>query len=116
VQYPPREVCRSCLGNRLVWREVDGGGEVLSSVELHNSLETWFQERLPWAIASVMLDCGVVALVHVAPGARESGTRVVVRNVADSSGESALYAIPVKDRDLDHGDLDSLLKEYGLQS
>ena len=116
IQYPPREICRTCLGSNLEWAEIDGGGVVLACCELSNSLEPWFQERLPWTIASTRLDIGLNLLTHVVPAAAQAGTRVLVKNVADTSGEGVLCAIPDDDRDLERGSLDALLKEYRVVS
>ncbi len=69
VQYPPRELCRQCLGDSLVWRSTPGSGRMLSRVELHHSLWEYFKRRLqekPWPVASVRLDCGVIVFAHLA--------------------------------------------------
>lgn len=69
VQYPPRELCSRCLGDALVWRPTPGSGRLVSSLELHHSLWEYFKRRMadkPWPVASVRLDCGVIAFAHLA--------------------------------------------------
>ena len=112
MQYPPRELCRTCLSASLDWALVEEGGEVLTTVDLHHSLEPWFSAHLPWQIASVLLDCGGVAMVHIAPTAVQRGSRVRLRNVLDASGESVLYAVPAGDADTDQIELETLLEKY----
>lgn len=89
IQYPPREVCKHCLSDALTWRAVDDRGEVLASSSLHNSLEPYYQERLPWELASVKLDAGPVALVHNGSGYR-AGDRVRVVSERDARGNLLL--------------------------
>ena len=115
AQYPPREVCRACLGDDLGWAEVDGRGEVLATVDLHHSLEPWFGERLPWPIASVKLKVGGVALVHIAPQVAGPGRKVRLLNIKDASGQSVLYAVGEEDADMDQGELEALLQEYRVK-
>lgn len=69
VQYPPREVCGQCLGDRLAWRPTPGTGRLLSRVALHHSLWEYYKRRIveaPWPVASVRLDSGVVVFAHLA--------------------------------------------------
>ncbi len=69
VQYPPRAVCRHCLGDGLVWQEVGTSGRLLSRLDLHHSLAEYFKQRIetsPWPVASVRLDCDVVVFAHLA--------------------------------------------------
>ncbi len=116
VQYPPREVCRTCLGDDLVWAEVDGRGEVLATVDLHHSLEPWFNERLPWPIASVNLKVGGVVFVHIAPQVASPGSKVRLLNIQDASGQGVLYAVAEEDADMDRGELETVLREYRVES
>ncbi len=67
VQYPPRELCKACLGE-LVWRETQGSGVISSGVDLHHSLWEFFKRRMqqkPWPIASIALDCGPTVIAHL---------------------------------------------------
>ncbi len=94
VQYPPREVCRACLSQRLVWRRQDGAGELISETTLHAAQELYFRERLPWRIGNVRLDSevNVMAYVHDAVGAPPC--RVRIEAALDRAGQAALIAMP----------------------
>ncbi len=92
VQYPPREVCARCLGEALNWREVDPRGRLLSWTELHASLEPYFNERSPWRIASVELDCGPIVLAQLLEAGLGSGDRVRIDNELNEAGQSTLVA------------------------
>ncbi len=92
VQYPPRELCCNCLAGDLRWRETENLGTVLTGVEVYRSLEPYFQARSPWLLGAVKLDCGPVALVHLAENCRRSGSRVSIRQIIDASGEAVLRA------------------------
>lgn len=65
VQYPPRDVCCQCLHDDLPWQPVPNGATVVASSTLHHSNEPYFQEKLPWRIGTVKLDCGPVAIAHL---------------------------------------------------
>jgi NAD(P)-dependent dehydrogenase (short-subunit alcohol dehydrogenase family)/uncharacterized OB-fold protein len=110
MQYPPREVCRACLSQRLIWRPQDGKGELLSETTLHAAQELYFRERLPWRIGLVRLDAGVnvVGYVHTSVGAAPGRVRVEV--ALDRAGQAALVAMPEKGRpDLS---VDQTLREF----
>ena len=98
VQYPPREVCRTCLSHRLIWRPQDGKGKLLTETTLHTAQELYFRERLPWRIGLVRLDAGVnlVAYLHASVGA--ASCRVRVEAALDRAGQAALIAMPEKGR------------------
>lgn len=93
VQYPPREVCRECLGDKLAWEPVDNHGTVMASVELQHSLNDFFVAQLPWLIGSIKLDCGPVVMVHMANKLNKSGLKVNVFAHADASGAAVLVAV-----------------------
>ncbi len=76
VNYPQREVCRNCLGERLEPTESSGTGVLLAWTTLHASGESFFRDRLPWRIGSVHLDLGAVAIVHLGDGVNEIGQPV----------------------------------------
>jgi uncharacterized OB-fold protein len=94
VQYPPREICRSCLGADLEWAEIPGDGAVLSWTRLQASVEPFFQSRLPWLIVLVKLDCGPILFAHLAGAAAATGMRVIVHNRRDVHGNGILIAAP----------------------
>jgi len=94
VQYPPRELCKQCLGAGLVWTEIDPGGTVLAHTTLHTSLEPYFSERLPWTVGTVKLDCGPVVMTHIAASCHGRDARVRVMPARDDGGTAVLVAVP----------------------
>jgi NAD(P)-dependent dehydrogenase (short-subunit alcohol dehydrogenase family)/uncharacterized OB-fold protein len=98
AQYPPREVCRACLSQRLVWRLQDGRGELLTETTLHAAQELYFRERLPWRIGLVRLAAGVNVVGYVHASVRTAPCRVRVEAALDRAGQAALVAMPEKGR------------------
>jgi NAD(P)-dependent dehydrogenase (short-subunit alcohol dehydrogenase family)/uncharacterized OB-fold protein len=98
VQYPPREVCRTCLSQRLVWRRQDGSGELISDTMLHAAQELFFRERLPWRIGNVWLDSGVNMMAFVHDGVGAPPCRVRIEAALDRAGQAALVAMPEQGR------------------
>ena len=98
ISYPPRELCGHCLADALEWQAVEPGGVLQSSSILHYSLEPFYARQIPWAIASVRLDCGPVVLAHLQPGLTP-GARVVVCIRCDSDGNRYLVATAESDPD-----------------
>ena len=93
VQYPPRELCRHCLADELNWAAVSRGGDLLAYSELQHSLEPFFQEQLPWPLASVKLDCGPVVLARLTASCPPGNIRLEVSH-AIQTGSSILQASP----------------------
>jgi NAD(P)-dependent dehydrogenase (short-subunit alcohol dehydrogenase family)/uncharacterized OB-fold protein len=98
VQYPPREVCRTCLSHRLIWRPQDGKGKLLTETTLHTAQELYFRERLPWRIGLVRLDAGVNLVAYLHAGVGAAPCRVRVETALDRAGLAALIAMPEKGR------------------
>ena len=98
VQYPPREVCRTCLSHRLIWRPQDGKGELLTETTLHTAQELYFRERLPWRIGLVRLDAGINLVAYLHAGVGAAPCRVRVETALDRAGQAALIAMPEKGR------------------
>jgi len=98
VQYPPREVCRTCLSHRLVWRVQDGRGELVTETVLRNAQELFFRERLPWRVGIVRLDAGVNVIAHVHASVGAAPCRVRVDAALDRAGQAALVAFAPKGR------------------
>jgi uncharacterized OB-fold protein len=95
VQYPPRELCSSCLADQLEWRTTDAeGGEVLASAALHHSHEAAFRGDLPLRVGLVRLDAGPTFVCFLAAGC-DAGTRVGITARNDASGRTVLTATPV---------------------
>jgi len=91
VNYPPRELCGHCLADDLHWQAVADGGVVQSLTLLNYSLEPDYAQHLPWTVASVLLDCGPIALAHLAPEIA-IGARVRLRVIQDRAGNRMLAA------------------------
>jgi NAD(P)-dependent dehydrogenase (short-subunit alcohol dehydrogenase family)/uncharacterized OB-fold protein len=98
VQYPPREVCRTCLSHRLVWRQQNGRGELLTETTLRNAQELFFRERLPWRVGIVRLDAGVNVVAYVHAGVGAAPCRVRVEAALDRAGQAVLVALPQRGR------------------
>jgi NAD(P)-dependent dehydrogenase (short-subunit alcohol dehydrogenase family)/uncharacterized OB-fold protein len=94
TQYPPREICGSCLSHRLIWRSHDGRGELMTETVLRAPQELFFRERIPWRAGTVRLDAGVnvIAFVHTRVGA--APYRVRVTAALDRAGQAVLVALP----------------------
>ncbi len=96
LQYPPREVCQSCLSQRLVWRAQDGRGELLAETVLRNAQELFFRERAPWRVGIVRLDAGVNVIAYVHETV--SAVRVRINAALDRAGQAVLVAVPEEGR------------------
>ena len=91
-QYPPREVCATCLSDRLDGDpSADTHGEVLARTLLHHSFEPRFRAQLPIAVGLVRFDAGPVAVCFLGP-ATEPGCRVQIRGRLDEMGHRVLEA------------------------
>jgi NAD(P)-dependent dehydrogenase (short-subunit alcohol dehydrogenase family)/uncharacterized OB-fold protein len=98
VQYPPSEVCRKCLSQRLAWRAQDGGGELLTETSLRTAQELFFRERLPWRIGIVRLDVGVNVVAYLHQDVDAAPCRVRVEASLDRAGQATLIAVPQQRR------------------
>ena len=95
VQYPPRELCGSCLEDDLEWRISDREpGEVLAATTLHHSHDTQFRSRLPLSIGLVRLDAGPTLVCLLAEDCR-TGARATVTAETDHVGRPILRATSV---------------------
>src|SRR5205085_9604151 len=88
VQYPPREACHVCLGERLDWRPQDGSGELLAETIVHHSQELYFRERAPWRLGLVRLDCGPSVVAHLHGACPAAPARVRVTSALDRAGQA----------------------------
>lgn len=80
-QYPPRDLCRTCLRDELVWTEDSGRGRLLAVSTLHRSLDP--AAALPLRIGAVVLDAGVRVIAFLGHGV-QPGDRVVLHAAADT--------------------------------
>lgn len=98
VQYPPREICRTCLSHRLTWRPQTGHGELISETVLRNAQELFFRERLPWRVGNVRLDAGVNVMAFLHENVAAAPCRVRVEAALDRAGQAVLVAGPEQGR------------------
>jgi NAD(P)-dependent dehydrogenase (short-subunit alcohol dehydrogenase family)/uncharacterized OB-fold protein len=92
VQYPVGEICGACLSNELRWESVEATGTLLSSTVIRHATEAYFQKQRPILMGSVRLDAGPVVLARLSRECTRPGTRVVISNQLDRSGEAILCA------------------------
>ena len=97
VQYPPREVCRRCLSDRLVWKPQSGEGELISETLLRHSLELYFRERVPWRAGLVRLAGDVTVVAHIHGDVPPPPAKVRVRAQIARAGQAVLVALPETD-------------------
>jgi hypothetical protein len=63
---------------------------------LFNSLESYFNERSPWTVGTVKLDCGPVLVTHIAMSCYGRDMRVQVMLAHDDGGSTVLVAVPAE--------------------
>ena len=93
MQYPPRQICGRCLGDRLEWRDVAAGGRLLAETTLAHSNDLFFRDRLPWRLGVVASDAGPSMVAHLA-GDCVAGARVRLALGIDRAGNAAVTARP----------------------
>ncbi len=88
AQYPPREVCGTCLSDRLTSDSADAlPARVLARTRLHHSNEPHVRARLPLTVGLVRFDAGPVAVCFLSATAAP-GDQVQVRINADDKLEA----------------------------
>lgn len=97
VQYPPREVCRACLSDRLDWKPQPEEGELVAETLIRHSLELYFRERAPWRTGMVRLPGGVTVIAHLHSDVPRPPARVRLRAMLDRAGQAVLVALPEQD-------------------
>lgn len=93
VQYPPREVCRQCLGTSIAPADLEGRGELLSWTALHVSHEPAVRDHLPWHVGLVKLKDGAVLYAHLCLTAPRPGAPVNVHAGRDLEGRNVFIAV-----------------------
>ncbi len=93
VQYPPRDVCGTCLSDRLAWREVDPRGTLVAQTTIRVTGDRYYRERMPCKTGIVALDCGPRILAHLHAGCAIEG-RVRLDLRLDGAGRGAVVALP----------------------
>lgn len=94
VQYPPREACVCCAGDKLPWRPQSGEAQLLSTTRLHHANDLFFRERLPWRLGMVRLASGPTLMVHLHGDVGDTPQPVRVIARLDRAGRAVLIAIP----------------------
>lgn len=94
VVYPPQEVCRKCLSDRLRWQDVSPVGKLLASGVIHHSTDAYFTKHRPVIIGTVQLDAGPVVITRVSAECATAGRRVRLFNCLDRGGEQVFVAMP----------------------
>lgn len=77
----PREVCPSCLGTELSWRQSAGAAEIYAVSVQHQAANPLMTERVPYVVALVDLDEGIRMMTNIVgaePDAVAVGQRVSV--------------------------------------
>lgn len=101
--WPPAPYSPYADGGAVIWREVAATGTVFARVVYRRAFQQAFAPRLPYGIAMVRLDCGVVLQAHVtepdSPLAAVAGGRVTLRFETLLPGGHALpVAHPITSR------------------
>lgn len=91
VQYPSRDACFFCLSAELEWRDLPAGGRLLAQTTVRSSAEPYFQARVPFSTAVVLLDCGP-SVVCFLDGECGSGERVVLDLALDEADRAVFTA------------------------
>ena len=94
VVYPPQEVCRKCLSDRLSWQDVSPLGKLLAFGIIHHSTDAYFTKRRPLIMGTVQLDAGPVVISRVAADCAKINARVRLFNCLDRGGEQVFVAMP----------------------
>jgi NAD(P)-dependent dehydrogenase (short-subunit alcohol dehydrogenase family)/uncharacterized OB-fold protein len=94
IAYPPQEVCRKCLSDRLRWQDVSPLGKVVALGTIHHSTDAYFSRRPPLIIGTVQLDAGPVVISRVAAACAKINGRVRLFNCLDRGGEQVFVAMP----------------------
>jgi len=108
VQYPPRDVCGTCLSDTLLWQAVNPYGTLLADTTLYHSNDLYFRERLPWRIGTVRMDAGPSVVAHVHQECLPN-TRVRLSLRLDRAGQAVMIALP--EQETPHMADDPMLRE-----
>lgn len=95
----PREVCPSCLGTSLEWRESTGRGTVYAFSVQHRPANPFMADRVPYTVALVELDEGIRLMsnvIDVDPDQVEVGMPVTVAWEPLSDGRNLPQFSPAK--------------------
>ena len=65
LRYYPRAVCPECMSGEVEWIVASGRGEVYTFTATHQNQMPGFREDLPYVLAYVKLDEGLLVLTNV---------------------------------------------------
>ncbi len=95
IQYPPRDVCCSCLSVDLEWRETENKGIVIAETTIHVSPDSYYRENYPWRSGLVQIASNLVILCHL-HGDVKHGEPVQMALKLDKAGQGVMIALPMK--------------------
>ena len=96
VHYPPRDACPKCLSAVIVLNDVSPLGVLVAVTTTRVSNDSYFRERMPWRIGTVVSDAGPSIIAHV-HGDVSEGDRVLMSWHLDKGGNAAVMALPEKE-------------------
>lgn len=96
VHYPARDLCPACLGLDIALHDVSPWGRLIATTVVRTSNNSYFRERTPWRIGTVLLEAGPSVVTHV-HGACVEGSRVRLELKLDKAGQAVLAALPETD-------------------
>ena len=94
IVYPPQEVCRKCLSDRLRWQDIPPLGKLLAFGTIHHSTDAYFTRRRPLIMGTVQLDAGPIVISRLAAASAKIDGRVRLFNCLDRGGEQVFVAMP----------------------
>ena len=65
LRYPASQVCPDCLGSEAQWQSMSGRGKVFSFVVFHRAYDPAWEGKVPYNVALVELDEGLIMLSNV---------------------------------------------------
>jgi NAD(P)-dependent dehydrogenase (short-subunit alcohol dehydrogenase family)/uncharacterized OB-fold protein len=94
IVYPPQEVCRKCLSDRLRWQDISPAGKLIAFGTIHHSTDAYFTRHRPLIMGTVQLDAGPVVISRVAAACARINGPVRLFNCLDRGGEQVFVAMP----------------------
>jgi uncharacterized OB-fold protein len=89
-RYPVADICPNCLSKEFEWRELSGGGEILSYIVIHRGYHPYWALRVPYNVVFVQLDEGLRMFSNV----------VGIPNDRLAVGQRVKVAFEQRDQDL----------------
>ncbi len=104
--YPPRDACPKCLGNDLPFKPVTNTGRLIAESTVQTTTDTYFRERTPWRMGTVLLDGPqpVPLTVHLHDEVGEAPCAVKLRAFLDKTANVVLMAMPPETSQLTEDD------------